>query len=79
MKGILERCYKKMELMEVEGRFQLIKSVLPIEERHRIDKVLEFNFNEIEKIEELKDIYSISRSMYFLPFELNKYNPSFAL
>lgn len=31
--------------------------MLPVDERSRTDKLLSFNFNEIEKEEEFKDIY----------------------
>jgi hypothetical protein len=36
-----------------------------------MDKSFSYNFVEIEKIEEFKDLHRLSKYLYFLPFELN--------
>ena len=53
--------------------------MLPMNERMRTDKVLSYNFNEFEKIEEFSDLYRISKLLYFLPFELNMYFTTLSL
>jgi hypothetical protein len=41
--------------------------------------VLSYNFTEIEKIEEFKDLHAVTRNLYFLPFELNMHASTLAL
>ena len=69
--GLLKRLYSKLELLEIEGKFQINRSVLPLEQRPRLDKVLGYNFTEIEKIDELKDLHAVTKLLHFSPFELN--------
>ena len=73
------RLFEKLKLLEIEGKFSIQRSMLPMNERMRTDKVLSYNFNEFEKIEEFSDLYRISKLLYFLPFELNMYFTTLSL
>ncbi|CDW75041.1 UNKNOWN [Stylonychia lemnae] len=70
-KGLIEKVVSRLTLLEIEGKFQIQKSLLPLEQRIRNDKVLPFNINEIEKIDEFAQLHKITKLVYFLPFELN--------
>lgn len=73
------RLFEKLKLLEIEGKFSIQRSMLPMNERMRTDKVLSYNFNEFEKIEEFSDLYRLSKLLYFLPFELNMYFTTLSL
>jgi hypothetical protein len=42
-----------------------------MEQWPRRDKSISLNFNDIEKIEEFKELHKLLKYFYFLPFELN--------
>ena len=75
----VEKLYERMELMEIEGRFQIQRSLLPPEQRLRSDKIFTYNITEIEKITEFSNLHKLTQSLYFLAFELNKHHPQLQL
>jgi hypothetical protein len=76
-KEALIEAMKRLDLMEMEGKFEVSRAgvLLAAEERPRNDKVFSFNLPSIEKIEEYKDMHKIARLLYCLPFELNMKAP----
>jgi hypothetical protein len=77
--GLLEKTAKRLELMEMEGKFEISRQgiMLEPEKRPRNDKVYSYNMNHIEGIEEYKDLSVLTKLIYCIPFELNSHNPMF--
>jgi hypothetical protein len=73
----LDSLFKRLQLMEVEGRFEIsrVGITLPPEERPRNDKTFFFNVKHIEDINEYKDLHKLSKLLYCIPFELNMHAP----
>lgn len=57
---MIERIYKKLTMLEMEGKFTIQRSLAPEEHRLRTDKSLSFNLNEVKKVEELADLNILS-------------------
>lgn len=69
---MLTAAFKKLEIMEVEGKyFMLHKSPLPIEQRMRTDKAWNFHMSHLEQAPEFAMIQQIGRLLSYLPFEFN--------
>ncbi|TNV71930.1 hypothetical protein FGO68_gene2166 [Halteria grandinella] len=78
---MLKRTVERLELMEIEGRFDITRQglLLPPEERPRNDKTFQFNMGNLEGIEEYKDLHALTKLLYCLPFELNQHAPMLQL
>ena len=74
---LLQNVFKRLELMEIEGKFEISRQgiMLPPEQRPRNDKTFSYNITQIEGIEEYKDLHTLTKYLYCLPFELNMHAP----
>ena len=59
----------------MEGKFNVRRPVNAVTPVNRTDKYFDYSLNQIEKVEEFKDLKQLSRYLFFLPFEINKKIP----
>ena len=60
-----------MFLYEMESKFKIRRPRNPMERLKRVDKYTEYSLNSIEKSDELKQVYHLSKLLFFMPFEIN--------
>jgi hypothetical protein len=72
---VLKKARNRLELLEIEGKFEVNRSgyMLAPEDRPRNDKTFAYNMENIAKFEEFKDLHTLTKLLYCLPFELNKH------
>lgn len=66
---------KRLSLLEMEGKFDVRRPANAVTPVNRNDKFFNFNLNQLEGVDELKDLKQLSRYLFFLPFEINKKIP----
>lgn len=76
-KAMLGKALRRLELVEMEGKFEVSRQgvLLSAADRPRNDKTFAFNLGILEGIDEYKDLHSLAKLMYCIPFELNMNAP----
>jgi hypothetical protein len=49
-KKLIDKTYKRLELLEIEGKFNINKSMLPEDKRPRTDKTFKYSMAGLEKV-----------------------------
>ena len=71
-RSLLDIVFKKLELMEIEGKhFVILKSPVPEQQRARTDKVWNLHLANIDKLDGYGNLKNMVRFLTYLPFELN--------
>lgn len=72
---ILKPLLKRLNLFEMEGKFDVRRPVNAVTPLTRTDKFFNYSLNQLEGVDELKELKQLSRYLFFLPFEINKKIP----
>ena len=72
---VVKPLIKRLTLLEMEGKFDVRRPVNAVTPVTRTDKFFNYSLNQLEGVEEMKDLKQLSRYLFFLPFEINKKIP----
>lgn len=72
---VVKPLVKRLTLLEMEGKFDVRRPPNAVTPLTRYDKFFNYSLNQLDGVDELKDLKQLSRYIFFLPFEINKKIP----
>lgn len=69
---VVKPLVKRLTLLEMEGKFDVRRPPNAVTPLTRNDKFFNYSLNQLDGVDELKDLKQLSRYIFFLPFEINK-------
>lgn len=72
---VVKPLVKRLTLLEMEGKFDVRRPPNAVTPLTRNDKFFNYSLNQLDGVDELKDLKQLSRYIFFLPFEINKKIP----